>query len=245
MKIAIKILLLTGVLGYLIFAITTMSQGKDSRICSGIKIIIEDSTTENYIDSRYIENIIAKEQCPIKDIPIGDINANDIENLILASPYVDSVICYYTPENLMCIRVFTRIPVLHVINNSGDSYYMDMNGNDMPTNEFLMDICLATGNITKQYAKENLLAIADYINTHSPWNNEIQQIYVRTPKHVELIPSAGEHIIILGEPTDIKNKMEKLAIFQKEGLDKAGWNKYKTINLNYSGQVVCTKRNKN
>ena len=244
MKIVIKIILLIGVLGYLVFAITTMSQGKDERICTGTRIIIEDSTTENYIDCRFIENIIAKSQCPINNMPINDIDANSIEDHIKASPYIDSVICYYTPENLMCIRVFTRVPVLHVMADSGDSYYMDIKGNVMPTNEFLMDICLATGNITRQYAQEHLIGIADYMNTHSTWKKEVQQVYVRSEKQIELIPSAGEHIIILGEPKDIKDKMDRLTIFYKEGLDKAGWNKYSTIDLNYAGQVVCTKRNK-
>jgi hypothetical protein len=27
-----------------------------------------------------------------------------------------------------------------------------------------------------------------------------------------------------------------------EGLNKAGWNKYKVINLKYKDQVVCTKK---
>ena len=54
MKIVIKIILLIGVLGYLVFAITTMSQGKDERICTGTRIVIEDSTMENYIDCRFI-----------------------------------------------------------------------------------------------------------------------------------------------------------------------------------------------
>jgi cell division protein FtsQ len=128
--------------------------------------------------------------------------------------------------------------------DSGDSYYMDIRGNVMPTDEFLMDICLATGNITRQYAQEHLIEIADYMNTHSTWKKEVQQVYVRSEKQIELIPSAGEHIIILGEPKDIKDKMDRLTIFYKEGLDKAGWNKYSTIDLNYAGQVVCTKRNK-
>ncbi len=244
MKTAIKIILLTGVLCYLVFAVATMSQDKDRRICHDISIIIEDSTADNYIDSRYIENIITKAKCQIKNMPISQIDANSIEGHILGSPYIDSVICYYTPENTMCIRVFTRTPVLHVITEAGEDYYMDMKGNAMPTDEFLMDICLATGNITKEYAREKLTGLADFLNNHPTWNKEIQQVYVRNEKQIELIPHAGEHIIILGEPKDIKDKLDRLDTFYKEGLDKTGWNKYSTIDLNYAGQVVCTKRHK-
>ena len=144
----------------------------------------------------------------------------------------------------MCIRISTRTPIIHIMPDNEESYYMDINGNTMPANVFLLDVCLATGNISKLYAKEKLLDIATFINNNSPWNNEIQQIHVKNDKFIELIPLSGDHTIILGEPVDIANKMERLSTFYKEGLNKAGWNKYATINLNYANQVVCTKRNK-
>lgn len=244
MKIAIKITLIIGILGYLVFAITTMSRDKEERKCSGIEIIIEDTVSTNYVTTAFIDDIIAKTKTPIENTSITDIDVNLIENSILQSPYIDSVICYYTPENLMCIRIFPRIPILHVLSNSGESYYMDSNGNDMPTDIFLLDLCFITGNLSKQYAKENLIELATFLNSHPIWSKEIQQVHVESDKNIELIPTTGEHTIILGEPTDIEKKMDKLAIFYKEGLDKVGWNKYRIINLSYANQVVCTKKDK-
>lgn len=244
MKIAIKIILIMGILGYLIVAFVTMSRDKDERICSGLEIVFEDSVSGDYVNARFVEGIIAQSKIPVKDVPITDIDVNKIEESILQSPYIDSVICYYTPENLMCVRIFPRIPVIHVIDNSGKSYYMDINGNEMPTNIFLQDLCLITGNVTKEYTREHLIGIATYINSHPRWSKEIQQVYVENDRHIELIPTTGEHTIVIGEPKDIEDKMNRLAIFYKEGLDKAGWNKYNVINLNYADQVVCTRKNK-
>lgn len=244
MKIAIKAILLIAVLGYIIFAISTMSSDQSDRICKGYEVILEESENGNSISKSHIENIVTKTNCSIEGVAINNIDAHQIESRILESPYVDSVVCYYTPDNLMCIRVFARTPILHVITNSGDSYYMDINGNDMPTDGILMDVCLATGNFSKQYAREHLLEIATYINTHSPWDKDIQQIHVKDEKHIELIPLTGNHTIIVGDPTGIEEKMNKLSIFYKEGLDKTGWNKYQTINLNFADQIVCTKRKK-
>lgn len=244
MKIAIKIILLTGILGYLIFAISTLSRDEDKRICIGTEIIIIDSVSTDFVNTRFIESIIANAKEPIKGRAIREIDIKHIEGSIQESPYIDSVICYYTPDNTMCIRVVPRKPILHVIPNTGKGYYMDANGNDMPSNIFLLDLCLATGEISRQYAKDHLLAIAEFMNNNEPWNNEIQQIHVRSEKHIELIPMSGEHTIIIGEPTNIEDKMDRLHAFYKEGLDKAGWNKYSTINLNYADQIVCTKKNK-
>lgn len=244
MKIVIKIILLTGVLAYFVFAISSLSRDEDQRICSGVEILLKDSTNNDYVNTRFIKNLLEQANPPIKGVALKNIDIKNIENHLKKSPYIDSVICYYTPDNLMCIRISTRMPVIHVMPENGESYYMDINGNTMPTNVFLLDVCLATGNISKKYAKEKLLDLATFINNQDPWDKEIQQIHVRNEKHIELITLTGDHTIILGEPIDIADKMERLSVFYKEGLDKAGWNKYRTINLNYADQVVCTKRNK-
>lgn len=244
MKIVIKIILLTGVLAYFVFAISSLSRDEDQRICSGVEILLKDSTNNDYVNTRFIKDLLEQAKTPIKGVALKNINIKNIEDHLKKSPYIDSVICYYTPDNLMCIRISTRMPVIHVMPENGESYYMDINGNTMPTNVFLLDVCLATGNISKKYAKEKLLDLATFINNQAPWDKEIQQIHVRNEKHIELITLTGDHTIILGEPIDVADKMERLSVFYKEGLDKAGWNKYRTINLNYADQVVCTKRNK-
>lgn len=243
MKILIKIILLTGILGYLVFAFANLSHDEDQRECIGTEIILEDSIA-NFVNRQFVEQLIVQSKCPIQGRNIKDIDIRTIEASIQNNPYIDSVACHYTSTNLLCIRVLPRRPVLHVISDNGEKYYMDINGNDMPTDVFLQDLCLATGNISKDYAKEHLVQIADYVNTHAPWNKEIQQISVRTPKHIEIILSTGSHTVVLGEPTDIQGKLNRLQNFYEEGLNKVGWNKYSIINLNYANQIVCTKKQK-
>lgn len=243
MKILIKIILLTGILGYLVFAFANLSHDDDQRECIGTEIILEDSIA-NFVNRQFVEQLIVQSKCPIQGRNIKDIDIRTIEASIQNNPYIDSVACHYTSTNLLCIRVLPRRPVLHVISDNGEKYYMDINGNDMPTDVFLQDLCLATGNISKDYAKEHLVQIADYVNTHAPWNKEIQQISVRTPKHIEIILSTGSHTVVLGEPTDIQGKLNRLQNFYEEGLNKVGWNKYSIIDLNYANQIVCTKKQK-
>ncbi len=242
MKTVIKLILLTGVLGYLIFAIARMSRDNDKRTCQGTRIYLGDTANKDFVDSSFVAEILSSAKIQIQNQQVRNININDIETIIQNSPYIDSVICYYTPEDVMCIMVIPRNPILHVMAENGENYYMDGNGNAMPTDRFSLDLCLATGNITKQYAKEHLLNIAQYFNEHESWNKDIQQIYVMSPKHIELIPTIDGHKIILGEPIDIDSKMKRLSAFYEECLNKAGWNKYSIIDLNYSDQVVCTKK---
>jgi cell division protein FtsQ len=241
-KLIIKIILLLAVVSYLIFATLITSQNNNEHICIGTEILIDNKVEKNYISKNYIENILKNTKITIKNQNIDSININIIEEQLRACPFVDSVICYYTPQYLLCIKIQPCQPIVQVIANNGDNYYMDINGNIMPSNIFPLDICLATGHITKQYAKENVLKVADFLNTSKRWSKEIQQIYITQNGEIEFVPLTGEHKIIIGEPEELAEKLNRLEVFYKQGLDKAGWNKYSCIDLSYSNQIVCTKK---
>ena len=98
MKIAIKIILLVGVLAYLVFGIVNLSRDEDQRICIGTEIIIKDSTNCRFVDENFVEGLIAKTKKSIKNTPIRQIDIKYIEQFVQASPYIDSALCYYTPN---------------------------------------------------------------------------------------------------------------------------------------------------
>lgn len=76
------------------------------------------------------------------------------------------------------------------------------------------------------------------------WNNQIEQIHVTPTQELELVPRVGDHIVFLGKPKEIKDKLEKLKAFYVKALNKVGWNKYSRINLEFSNQIICTKKEK-
>ena len=62
-------------------------------------------------------------------------------------------------------------------------------------------------------------------------------------KEFELIPSVGNHSVLIGDVNDLGEKFSKLKIFYREGLNHTGWSQYSEINLKYRNEVYCTKRN--
>ena len=243
MKIIFKTALLLLVASYLIYAIVVFSQRTEERICEAVDIQIKDSLKGGFVTTDYIHNILTKNKVFAEGQKLSNIDIQGLENILLNDPYIDSVRCYCSAASHLCIYVIPQRPILHVIQDNGDNYYLDGSGATMPTDNMNIDLCIATGNITKKYAKNNLLELAKFIYEDDFWDKQIEQIHVTDNHEIELYPRVGEHIIILGTTDNFRKKLENLMIFYKNGLSKTGWNKYSVINLSYNGQIVCTKKN--
>lgn len=243
MKVAIKIFLLLLVAGYLIFAIVEFSQRTEERVCEAVDIQITDSLEGGFVTTDYIHSILTKNKIFAEGRKLSSIDIQGLEETLQKDPYIDSANCYCSAASHLCIQIIPQRPILHVIQNNGENYYLDRSGATMPVENMNIDLCIATGNITKDYIKKNIMELAKFIYQDEFWDKQIEQIHV-TDKHViELYPRVGEHVIILGTPENFKRKLENLMIFYKNGLSKTGWNKYAIINLSYDGQIVCTRKN--
>ena len=243
MKTAFKIFLLLAVVGYLVVAVWWFSDHSENRICEGVNVEIIDSIPDGFITDEYIRSILTRNKISPEGRKISDINLERIEQLMLEESHIERASCYYDAIGRLCIKVVPQQPVLHVISQDGEDYYLSSTGLSMPTAGLNVELCVATGNISKKFAAEQLLELARFIHDDLFWSEQIEQIHVVGPEQIELYPRVGQHVIELGSADNFQEKFHRLRIFYREGLERVGWNKYRTISLAYDGQVVCTKAN--
>lgn len=242
MKTFIKIIILLGLAVYFVFAITLFNEPKKGAVCSGVDTVIEDSLQTGFINEDEVRNILIRYKLFPEGCKIEDINLKVLEDTLARNPYIDKVLCYRTNNERICIRVTPLLPVLHVMNNTGEDYYLDSKGKVMPRNGYRANLVIATGHISKEYARKNLASLGRFIQQDAFWNKQIQQINVLKNGDIELTPRIGDHTILLGESVRFREKLARLKLFYTEGLNKAGWNKYTTLNLKYDNQIICTKK---
>ena len=243
MKTALKIILLLLVAGYLIFAIVEFSQRTEDRVCEAVDIQIMDSLEGGVVSTDYIYNILTKNKVFAEGQKLSSIDIQGLEKILQKDPYIDSARCYCSAASHLCIQIMPQQPIVHIVQSNGESYYLDRKGATMPVDNINIDLCIVTGNITKEYAKKNLMELIRFIYEDDFWDKQIEQIHVTDKHEIELYPRVGEHVIILGTADNFKKKLENLMLFYKNGLSQTGWNKYSIINLSYNGQIVCTKKN--
>lgn len=241
MKTAIKIFLLLAVVGYLVVAIWKFGGQAEDRTCEGIRVEIIDSIPDGFITDEYVRSILTRNKISPEGMKISEVSLEQIEQLMLEESHIERASCYYDAAGRLCIKVVPQQPILHVISQKGEDYYLSSTGLSMSTGTFNVDLCVATGNITKKFAAEHLLEFARYIHDDLFWSEQIEQIHVVSPEEIELYPRVGQHVIELGSVNGFQEKLGRLRTFYREGLERVGWNKYKKISLAYDGQVVCTK----
>lgn len=243
MKIAFKIFLLLAVVVYIAYAVSRFAGQVENRTCEGISIEIIDSIPipEGFVTEAYVRSVLSRNKLSPEGMKLKNIDLGMIENLMLEESHIERATCFFNTAGELCIKVVPQHPVLHVISEKGEDYYLASNGLTMPTASFNVELCVATGKITKDFASNHLLELALFIHDDLFWSEQIEQIHVVSPDQIELYPRVGQHVIDLGSVDKFQEKLQNLRTFYREGLERVGWNKYQTISLAYDNQIVCTK----
>lgn len=225
---------------------------KQSMKCSNVKILIPGA--DNFIEREEIDDILKKNQGILIGKALEQINLDDIERNIKANPYIASAKVFGDMNGVIHIEIEQREPVLRIINNGGQDFYVDREGLKMPvSSNFTANVLVANGNISEFFngrldslrspLAHDLYETALFMRADTLWDAQIEQLYVAENKDIELIPRVGNQRIILGDADSLHVKMRNLREFYKQAMPTVGWDAYKTINIKYTNQVVC-ERNK-
>lgn len=247
---------LSIVLGvYLVLGMTAFNNPDNSDLrCNEVEINIEGGITDGFLTKEEIAAILRQKQIATIGMLPDSINIRKAEAQLQSSPFVKNVECSITEEGNLKIDVAQRLPIVHVKTYHND-YYIDETGNIMPPSAYQSDLIVATGYITKGYARTHLVPLITTINADEFWHSQIEQVNILPNKGVELVPRVGNHVVYIGALPALEDqssqkeaieslvrfKLRRLYKFYRYGLNKVGWNKYSDINLEYDNQIICKK----
>lgn len=223
---------------------------KRETVCKEVKVILPGN--QFFLERVEVDRILNSKNGLLVGRRLDNINLQELENRLKANPFVEYANVYTDMNGVIHTEITQRTPVLRVFNMAGQNYYIDQKGVKMPLSEhFTANVIVANGTITEgfggivdtirtQQVKE-LYSVAKHIAADTLWNELFVQLYVNEKKDIELIPRVGRQKIILGDTTELKDKFRRLRVFYKKALPYAGWETYSSVNLKFSGQVVCQK----
>jgi cell division protein FtsQ len=214
---------------------------RHNQLCKSVEVAVTDSLEKHFLKEKDVVLYLKRANLYPLNKNSHEINTKEIENALLKNEIVEKAEVIQTTSGKIKIVVSQKMPILRVF-SSGGSYYIDKNGRTMPlVSGQAIYLPVASGNIEKSFATTELYKFALFLQEENFWNDQIEQIYVRSAQEIELIPRIGDHRILLGSLDHYENKLNRLRLFYEQVIPKMGWEKYCIINLKYRNQIVCTK----
>ena len=245
-KITLLSLLSVGLVAYVAYTILFLSAPDENERCVDVELIVKQDSEVQFISESDVENLLKEAHVYPKGMLMKEVNTKKIEEAVRKNEFVSKAECYKSSDSRLCVKVELRTPVMYVVPDGQDGYFIDAQGKIIPNRNYVENLVTASGNIDEKYASTQLAEFGLFLSSNEFWNNQIEQIYVQKNKKgehvIELVPRVGDHIVSLGTMDDYERKLRKLKTFYEKAMTTVGWNKYAKVSLEYSNQIICTKR---
>ncbi|MBM3403907.1 MAG: hypothetical protein FJY10_03355 [Bacteroidetes bacterium] len=253
--------------GLVVFITAFVAVEHHQKLCRGMEIKIFYTGSQVLLKQEDVFRLLFKNGKGPEGVPLYKINTSTLESRLKTNYYILQAEVYHTTDGVVHVDIIQRDPIARVISEGGKDRLMDKEGMMMPLDErYPVRVLVVNGSIPDSVIDKKeqthkpfstslissdstkndplnikIFRLASFIEESDFLKAQISQIYVTPSMEFELIPVVGRHVVVFGDTTRMREKFEKLIIFYKKGLVKAGFDTYKTINIKYKDQVICSK----
>ncbi len=239
----------------MVVLITAAMKEQQGNLCKGYDIKINSAAEGKQFTSeqQILKLLKAATKGEIKGQVIKNFNLPQIEDLLEQSAWVYNAELYVDNLNILHVNVSERKPLARVFTDHGLSFYLDESGRNIPLSDNIsVDVPVFTGfpskkvfNATDSLLVENVIATSSFISNDSFWSSQVSQININSCGincwNMEMVPVVGNHIINLGDGSDIASKFHRILLFYNQVLKKVGFDKYQKLDVQYDGQIIGIK----
>ena len=247
-KISLGLWLLFG-LAILVLFVAAM-QHKNYSLCFGCKVEISANHQNYFITEKEILEIV-NASGNIEERAIKTIDIAALETALKNNAWIKNAELYFENNNVLHVDIEQRQPIARLFTVNGNSVYLDKNALRLPIKNTATarvvvvtnfpsdnDILAQTDSMLLMEVKQ----ITNYINIDTFLNAQIAQVNITTSGKFELIPTIGNHIILLGDARNLKEKFDRLFTFYAKAWLQNGINNYEVIDVRFNNQVVATRK---
>jgi cell division protein FtsQ len=237
-----------------ILAISAITEREAANI-EAVRPIVEPlPENANLVEAEELLELLSKSFTkPLDQLTLSDIDIERVEQVLEQQAFVGDAQAYVDADMVLTIRVKQRVPLLRIIADNGQNYYLDLEGVRLPLSDnYTVRVPVVTGAVapwSDDYAGKpespfsQLMQLGTYLRQDPFLSALIEQIEVADNGELTLAPKVGDQVIYLGryDEKQTPERLQRLKIFYREGLPYEGWRKYRSFDLRYADQVVAKK----
>ena len=201
------------------------NKGRDET-CTEIQVEIENNEGLNFVTPEYVIEELERKHVVVKNVPVWQINVEEIENVLSQSQYIESVECMFVNGGVLKINVSQILPVMRVFDGD-QSYYVNKQGKRMTAvANCNIDVPVVQGHFTNKFTPMRLLPLVQYVESDSALKALVTMYCIGDTNNIILVPSVEGHVINIGNCSSFESKFRKLKLFYKKVMPVKGWKYY-------------------
>lgn len=180
---------------------------------------------------------------------LGASHLSQLEKYLKTHPHVKNANAYIDSKGKLHVQIEQINPIARVLPKGGGSFYIDDQDLKIPlSNIYTAKVPLLTGNIPETCTKvgnitsgelKSLVKIIHETQNDPYWSSQITQLIMNDSGDIQFLPRLGNHIVTIGDTVATQERLKKLDLFYSQVLLKSGWDKFKSIDIQYKNQIVC------
>ena len=240
---------IAGALLILLFIISW--RAKEEKKCASVNVeLVGENTIALFMDEKEILQIINDKGIKA-GLPIESVNLNELEKNLLSIKWVKHAEMFLDNQQALQIKIEQRIPIARIFTSSGNSFYIDKEGWKLPLKQLtVLRLPVFTGFPSDQeklsspdsLLLKDILHFTKAIEQDSFFMAQIAQINMAPNGDFEMVPTVGEHIVLIGTVDNIEDKLNRLYSFYKQVWVQAGVNAYQVLDCRFDHQIVALKK---
>ena len=226
-------------------------KAKEEKKCSSIEIeLVGENTAALFIDEKEILQII-HEQGIKEGLPIGVVNLNTLEKYLKTIRWIKHVEIFLDNTQALQVKIEQRIPIARIFTASGNSFYIDKEGLQLPLKQLtVLRLPVFTNfpsdqqNLSKpdSILLNDILHFTKAVQNDSFFMAQTAQVNIAINGDFELVPTVGDHLVLIGSVENIEDKLNRLYTFYKNVWVQSGLNAYQVIDCRFDNQIVALKK---
>ncbi len=225
---------------------------KDARVCKEIEVTIDAPGDNYFVDKKDILHVISSLSGgnPLNK-PAGSFNLKQMEEALQKNVWIKHAQLFFDNIEVLHVNISERVPVVRVFAAGGSTFYLDSSAAKLPlSDKFSARLPVFTGFPSDKIilSKIDSTLLRDIKNLGMAIAKDsfcmamIEQVDIKPEGDFEMITKVGNSVVLFGNAGDAELKLERLKLFYREVVPKAGWNYYSRINVQYKNQVVGSRR---
>ena len=235
----LKYMLFLVLIGCLSFLYSFSSIRNQQKKVSEIIVEFEDGDN-NFLTHAMVNKLLIQNNETVQNKEKSVIDLYNLENNVSKNPYVEKAAVFLTVQGVLKSVIKQRTPVARVVNKN-DSYYIDKQGVKVPLSDNYSARVLLVSGIKNEDDVSEILPLIEIILKDDFLRKEVVGIEKSDVNEYKFSVRSGNYKIDFGKLTEVDVKFKKLKAFYNKTFEDETIQIYKTINVKYHNQVVCTK----